>query len=170
MEDGEGIGKASAVKETFGDENRALEAEKHGSSDKANDKHIHFIRTLGTLWRQPDTKGLLIGISAVGLATAGITYYNEPMCAFSGMGEHAVNTVLLVQPVISLIINVVTGVLADRVQRTRIVRLGIVCSFVFGMAFTHGAGHTHSALLLGVLWATQCMDFISRQRSSSISW
>ena len=101
MEDGEAICKVSAVKETFGDENRALEAEKHGSSDKENDKHIHFIRTLGTLWRQPDTKGLLIGISAVGLATAGITYYNEPMCAFSGMGEHAVNTVLLVQPVIT---------------------------------------------------------------------
>lgn len=120
-----------------------------------DDDHVHFIRTLGGLWRQPDTKGLLIGISAVGLATAGITYYNEPMCAFSGMGEHAVNTVLLVQPVISLIINVVTGVLADRVQRTKIVRLGIACSFVFGMAFTLGAGHTHSALLLGVLWG--CM-------------
>lgn len=155
MEDGEAICKVSAVKETFGDENRALEAEKHGSSDKENDKHIHFIRTLGTLWKQPDTKGLLIGISAVGLATAGITYYNEPLCAFSGMGEQDVNTVLLVQPVISLIINVVTGVLADMVQRTKIVRLGIACSFVFGMAFTFGAGHTHSALLLGVLWG--CM-------------
>ena len=34
-------------------------------------------------------------------------------------------------------------------------RLGIACSFVFGMAFTFGAGHTHSALLLGVLWG--CM-------------
>lgn len=91
----------------------------------------------------------------MGLATAGITYYNEPLCAFSGMGEQDVNTVLLVQPVISLIINVVTGVLADMVQRTKIVRLGIACSFVFGMAFTFGAGHTHSALLLGVLWG--CM-------------
>ena len=134
---------------------RSLEIEKSDSANKEKDMHIHFIRTLGSLWKQTETKGLLIGISAVGLATAGITYYNEPMCAFSSMGEQDVNTVLLVQPIISLVINVVTGVIADRIQRTKIVRSGIVCSLLFGMAFTLLAGRIDSALLIGVLWG--CM-------------
>lgn len=134
---------------------RSLEIEKCDSANKEKDMHIHFIRTLGSLWKQTETKGLLIGISAVGLATAGITYYNEPMCAFSSMGEQDVNTVLLVQPIISLVINVVTGVIADRIQRTKIVRSGIVCSLLFGMAFTLLAGRIDSALLIGVLWG--CM-------------
>ena len=87
---------------------------KHDSKDEPDDKsgqmqseseqagidddHIHFIRTMKNIWQQTETRRLLIGISVVGIATAGITYYNEPMCAFSGMGEKSVNMVLFIQP------------------------------------------------------------------------
>lgn len=120
-----------------------------------DDGHIHFIRTMRNIWQQTETKRLLIGISVVGIATAGITYYNEPMCAFSGMGEKSVNMVLFIQPLTALVINVLIGILADRIHRMYVVRIGIVLSLVSGIAFTAGVGHTDSVLLIGILWG--CM-------------
>lgn len=120
-----------------------------------DDGHIHFIRTMRNIWQQTETRRLLIGISVVGIATAGITYYNEPMCAFSGMGEKSVNMVLFIQPLTALVINVLIGILADRIHRMYVVRIGIVLSLVSGIAFTAGVGHTDSVLLIGILWG--CM-------------
>ena len=142
-------------------------ASKDGSDDKfcqvqsnaeqagPDDGHIHFIRTMRNIWQQTETRRLLIGISVVGIATAGITYYNEPMCAFSGMGEKSVNMVLFIQPLTALVINVLIGILADRIHRMYVVRIGIVLSLVSGIAFTAGVGHTDSVLLIGILWG--CM-------------
>ena len=121
----------------------------------SDDGHIHFIRTMRNIWQQTETRRLLIGISVVGIATAGITYYNEPMCAFSGMGEKSVNMVLFIQPLTALVINVLIGILADRIHRMYVVRIGIVLSLVSGIAFTAGVGHTDSVLLIGILWG--CM-------------
>lgn len=120
-----------------------------------DDGHIHFIRTMRNIWQQTETRRMLIGISVVGIATAGITYYNEPMCAFSGMGEKSVNMVLFIQPLTALVINVLIGILADRIHRMYVVRIGIVLSLVSGIAFTAGVGHTDSVLLIGILWG--CM-------------
>ena len=92
----------------------------------------------------------------MGLATVGITYYNEPMCAFSGMGESSVNMILFMQPVAALVINVITGILADHIDRVLVVRVGIVLSLIAGVVFTLGVGHISSAVLLGVLWG--CMN------------
>lgn len=55
--------------------------------ESVKDGNIHFIQTLGALCKQNRTKALLISICAVGLATAGIQYYNEPLLAFGGMSE-----------------------------------------------------------------------------------
>lgn len=120
-----------------------------------DDGHIHFIRTMRNIWQQTETRRMLIGISVVGIATAGITYYNEPMCVFSGMGEKSVNMVLFIQPLTALVINVLIGILADRIHRMYVVRIGIVLSLVSGIAFTAGVGHTDSVLLIGILWG--CM-------------
>ena len=144
---------------------------KHDSKDEPDDKsgqmqseseqagidddHIHFIRTMKNIWQQTETRRLLIGISVVGIATAGITYYNEPMCAFSGMGEKSVNMVLFIQPLTALVINVLIGILADRIHRMYVIRIGIVLSLASGIAFTSGVGHTDSVLLIGILWG--CM-------------
>lgn len=126
------------------------------SGDMASDGHIHFFKTFRRICENKKTKNLLISISVVGFATAGITYYNEPMCAFSGMGESSVNMILLMQPVASLVINVLTGILADHIDRVLVVRAGIVLSLIAGVVFTLGVGHISSAVLLGILWG--CMN------------
>ena len=129
-----------------------------GASKKCStdDGHIHFIKTFKDICRDHATRNLLISISVVGLATAGITCYDEPLCAFSGMGEGNVNTVLLIQPIASLAINVLTGILADKMERRYVVQMGIALSLISGMAFTLGVGHGVSSVLLGILWG--CMN------------
>lgn len=138
-----------------GSDDKFCQVQSNAEQAGPDDGHIHFIRTMRNIWQQTETRRLLIGISVVGIATAGITYYNEPMCAFSGMGEKSVNMVLFIQPLTALVINVLIGILADRIHRMYVVRIGIVLSLVSGIAFTSGVGHTDSVLLIGILWG--CM-------------
>ncbi len=120
------------------------------------DGKIHFIHTLKELCKQNRTKALLISICVVGLATAGIQYYNEPLLAFGGMSEKKVNIVLLWQPVTALVVNVITGIAADRLRREYVVAAGIVISLVTGCVFIFGVDHITSPALLGILWG--CMS------------
>lgn len=138
-----------------GSDDKFCQVQSNAEQAGPDDGHIHFIRTMRNIWQQTETRRLLIGISVVGIATAGITYYNEPMCAFSGMGGKSVNMVLFIQPLTALVINVLIGILADRIHRMYVVRIGIVLSLVSGIAFTAGVGHTDSVLLIGILWG--CM-------------
>lgn len=138
-----------------GSDDKFCQVQSNAEQAGPDDGHIHFIRTMRNIWQQTETRRLLIGISVVGIATAGITYYNEPMCAFSGMGEKSVNMVLFIQPLTALVINVLIGILADRIHRMYVVRIGIALSLVSGIAFTAGVGHTDSVLLIGILWG--CM-------------
>lgn len=131
------------------------EKERKGKESSADDDgHIHFIKTFKEICREHITRNLLISISVVGLATAGITYFNEPLCAFSGMEESNVNTVLFIQPIAALVINVLTGILADKMNRIYVVQLGIILSLVSGVAFTMGVGQIDSAVVLGMLWGS----------------
>lgn len=139
----------------YDSEDKSSQVQSNAEQAGPDDGHIHFIRTMKNIWQQTETRRLLIGISVVGIATAGITYYNEPMCAFSGMGEKSVNMVLFIQPLTALVINVLIGILADRIHRMYVIRIGIVLSLASGIAFTSVVGHTDSVLLIGILWG--CM-------------
>lgn len=139
----------------YDSEDKSSQVQSNAEQAGPDDGHIHFIRTMKIIWQQTETRRLLIGISVVGIATAGITYYNEPMCAFSGMGEKSVNMVLFIQPLTALVINVLIGILADRIHRMYVIRIGIVLSLASGIAFTSVVGHTDSVLLIGILWG--CM-------------
>mgnify|MGYP004482691941 CR=1 FL=1 len=120
------------------------------------DGKIHFIHTLKELFKQNRAKALLISICVVGLATAGIQYYNEPLLAFGGMSERKVNIVLLWQPVTVLVVNVIAGIAADRLRREYVVAAGIVLSLVTGCVFIFGVDHITSPALPGILWG--CMS------------
>lgn len=139
----------------YDSEDKSSQVQSNAEQAGPDDGHIHFIKTMKIIWQQTETRRLLIGISVVGIATAGITYYNEPMCAFSGMGEKSVNMVLFIQPLTALVINVLIGILADRIHRMYVIRIGIVLSLASGIAFTSVVGHTDSVLLIGILWG--CM-------------
>lgn len=147
---------SKAAPSVGGSANRSEGKSVDSTECSTDDGHIHFIKTFKDICRDHATRNLLISISVVGMATAGITYYNEPLCAFSGMGEGNVNTVLLIQPIASLAINVLTGILADKMERRYVVQMGMALSLISGMAFTLGVGHGVSSVLLGILWG--CMN------------
>ncbi len=137
-------------------ENETATNETFIKRESVKDGKIHFIQILGALCKQNRTKALLISICAVGLATAGIQYYNEPLLAFGGMSEKNVNLVLVWQPVTALVVNVITGIAADRLRREYVVAAGIVISLVTGCVFIFGVDHITSPALLGILWG--CMS------------
>ena len=126
-------------------ENETATNETFIKRESVKDGNIHFIQTLGALCKQNRTKALLISICAVGLATAGIQYYNEPL-----------NLVLVWQPVTALAVNVITGIAADRTRREYVVAAGIALSLVTGCVFIIGAGRIASPVLMGILWG--CMS------------
>ena len=137
-------------------ENETATNETFIKRESVKDGNIHFIQTLGALCKQNRTKALLISICAVGLATAGIQYYNEPLLAFGGMSEKNVNLVPVWQPVTALAVNVITGIAADRTRREYVVAAGIALSLVTGCVFIIGAGRIASPVLMGILWG--CMS------------
>lgn len=131
--------------------------------ESVKDGNIHFIQTLGALCKQNRTKALLISICAVGLATAGIQYYNEPLLAFGGMSEKNVNLVLVWQPMTALAVNVITGIAADRTRREYVVAAGITLSLVSGCVFIIGVGRMASPVLMGILWGSMSGSYYSSE-------
>ncbi len=144
-------------------ENETATNEKFIKRESAKDGKIHFIQTLRALCKQNRTKALLISICAVGLATAGIQYYNEPLLAFGGMSEKNVNLVLVWQPVTALAVNVITGIAADRTRREYVVAAGIALSLVTGCVFIIGAGRIASPVLMGILWGCMSGSYYSSE-------
>ncbi|RGD41416.1 MFS transporter [Coprococcus sp. AM14-16] len=144
-------------------ENETATNETFIKRESVKDGNIHFIQTLGALCKQNRTKALLISICAVGLATAGIQYYNEPLLAFGGMIEKNVNLVLVWQPMTALAVNVITGIAADRTRREYVVAAGITLSLVSGCVFIIGAGHIASPVLMGILWGSMSGSYYSSE-------
>ncbi len=144
-------------------ENETVTNETFIKRESVKDGKIHFIQTLGALCKQNRAKALLISICAVGLATAGIQYYNEPLLAFGGMSEKNVNLVLVWQPVTALTVNVITGIAADRTRREYVVAAGITLSLVSGCVFIIGAGRMASPVLMGILWGCMSGSYYSSE-------
>lgn len=144
-------------------ENETATNETFIKTESVKDGKIHFIQTLRALCKQNRTRALLISICAVGLATAGIQYYNEPLLAFGGMSEKNVNLALVWQPVTALAVNVITGIVADRTRREYVVAAGIAISLVTGCVFIIGVGRIASPVLMGILWGCMSGSYYSSE-------
>ena len=144
-------------------ENETATNETSIKTESVKDGKIHFIQTLRALCKQNRTRALLISICAVGLATAGIQYYNEPLLAFGGMSEKNVNLGLVGQPVTALAVNVITGIVADRTRREYVVAAGIAISLVTGCVFIIGVGRIASPVLMGILWGCMSGSYYSSE-------
>lgn len=144
-------------------ENETATNETSIKTESVKDGKIHFIQTLRALCKQNRTRALLISICAVGLATAGIQYYNEPLLAFGGMSEKNVNLAQVWQPVTALAVNVITGIVADRTRREYVVAAGIAISLVTGCVFIIGVGRIASPVLMGILWGCMSGSYYSSE-------
>ena len=62
---------------------------------------------------------LYIVIFAWGAGTSGIKFYNEPMITMRFKTDYIINMILFIQPLITIIINIASGIMGDRLSRRK---------------------------------------------------
>jgi predicted MFS family arabinose efflux permease len=97
---------------------------------------------------------MLLNMFVLGMATAGITLSNEPFVAFTGMSEVEIEKVLVIQPVVTIIMHVSSGILADIVGRNKILIGNILMSIVTVTLFVIVVLNNGSVFLIGLLWGS----------------
>ncbi|MBP3620559.1 MAG: MFS transporter [Lachnospiraceae bacterium] len=97
-------------------------------------------------------KKYLLILFFIGIATSGITMYNEPILANLGYEENAINQVLLAQPIALLIINIIIGIFADRYERKNVAGISLSIAIVFLLAYVIGSKYECISYILGIFW------------------
>ncbi|MGN0152259.1 MAG: MFS transporter [Wujia sp.] len=97
---------------------------------------------------------LILVLLVLGVATPAVTFYNEPMLTFSGMGELNISIALLIQPVVLLVVQIISGFAADRLGRKKVAIANIILAclallfYVVILRFSPG----FVPILSGVAW------------------
>lgn len=106
-------------------------------------------------------KVYIIILFFVGIATSGIAMYNEPILVNRGLDESLINTVLLIQPVTLLVVNIISGYLADKCKRHIIVLIDIILSVVSLMVYIFSINYIINSYILGVAWGVMVGCYFS---------
>jgi predicted MFS family arabinose efflux permease len=104
------------------------------------------------IFKSPIIRNSLFILVVLGTATAGISYYNEPMLTFRGYGENAVNLVLVIEPVTILVLQSVNGILADKLGRKRVLIGDIIMAMITLCAYVAGCHYIINSVFLGIFW------------------
>lgn len=106
-----------------------------------------------------DYKGIWIGkisylsvLFLYGIATAGVTFYNEPMLSFSGFSEDAMEKILMVQPIACCIVLMLGGRMADRYGWKTVIIGMITLAMVGCLGFVGFKNHMDWWLVIGICY------------------
>jgi len=95
---------------------------------------------------------LLLNMLVLGMATAGITLYNEPFVKFAGISEEQMQIVLYIQPPVMLVAHVISGLLVDIWGRNKMLIGNIVASIMATILFIYVTAANKSMLSIGITW------------------
>ena len=87
-----------------------------------------------------------------GIATTGITAYNEPLLAFGNASERQIRDILLIQPAVSFIINIASGYLADKINRKTVILTDMLLSAVALLTYVISIFLGHTGAVCGIAW------------------
>ena len=104
---------------------------------------------------------LCISLFILGIATSGITFYNEPLLTFGNSSPDNVRNSLFVQPVVTLLVNVASGYLADRWSRKNVVLTNIGLSMIALILFVCSANSGAYGFLPGITWGIMVGSYFS---------
>ena len=104
---------------------------------------------------------LSISLFILGIATSGITFYNEPLLTFGNSSPDNVRNSLFVQPVVTLLVNVASGYLADRWSRKNVVLTNIGLSMIALILFVCSANSGAYGFLPGITWGIMVGSYFS---------
>ena len=102
--------------------------------------------------RKKAIRSLYIALFLFGMATNGMTAYNEPLLSFGKASAIQIRNTLLIQPVVSLVINVLSGYLADKISRKAIILADMLLSAVSLMIYVFGIQLGYAGVVSGVAW------------------
>ena len=97
-------------------------------------------------------RSICICLFIIGIATSGITFYNEPLVSFADISENQIRVILLIQPVITLIVNILSGYLSDRFHRKTMILIDIFISMTAVIWFVLASYKAGGAVGLGIAW------------------
>lgn len=102
--------------------------------------------------RKKAIRSLYIALFLFGMATNGMTAYNEPLLSFGKASNIQIWNTMLIQPVVSLVINVLSGYLADKISRKAIILADMLLSAVALMVYVFGIWLGYAGVVSGVAW------------------
>ena len=102
-----------------------------------------------------------ISLFILGIATSGITFYNEPLLTFGNSSPENVRNSLFVQPVVTLLVNVASGYLADRWNRKNVILMNIGFAFFALILFVFTANNGAYGFLPGITWGIMVGGYFS---------
>lgn len=125
--------------------------ERKSSVCNGNQKNRESEQTIRVI-NQASIRSLCVCLFIIGIATSGITFYNEPLIAFTDRMESQINLVLLIQPVVTLCMNIASGYLADLFGRKTVILVDVIISMFSVLWYVLGAYTGASAAGLGIAW------------------
>lgn len=102
--------------------------------------------------RKKAIRSLYIALFLFGMATNGMTAYNEPLLSFGKATTIQIRNTLLIQPVVSLVINVLSGYLADKISRKAIILADMLLSAISLIVYVSGIRLGYAGVISGVAW------------------
>lgn len=122
-------------------------------------RHLkNFLVHLHTL---PRFRQIALPLAFAGVATAGISFYNEPLLAFSSRSELSVDTILIIQPIVLLVMSVIYGFLADHGNRRWVLAICAAVSGISLVCFCVIAETGTGVLLPGICWGLMYSSYYS---------
>lgn len=122
------------------------------ASKETATKNIDTTIVLPEKERKKAIRSLYIALFLFGMATNGMTAYNEPLLSFGKASAIQIRNTLLIQPVVSLVINVLSGYLADKISRKAIILADMLLSAVSLMVYVFGIQLGYAGVVSGVAW------------------
>lgn len=130
---------------------RSVKNPAHASKETAP-KNTDTTIVLPEKERKKAIRSLYIALFLFGMATNGMTAYNEPLLSFGKATTIQIRNTLLIQPVVSLVINVLSGYLADKISRKAIILADMLLSAVSLMVYVFGIQLGYAGVVSGVAW------------------
>lgn len=139
----------------------ALKPLPHPSSIKKRPDIHHRSGLLKSILSSPSFYQLALPLIFAGAATAGITFYNEPLLSFSQRSETSVDIILTIQPAIFLASSVAYGFLADTLGRRFVLTACTILSILSLILFCITAQNASMLVLPGILWGVMYGSYYS---------
>lgn len=127
------------------------ETSEYKATSKATTVSIkQLVKDYKQIWFEKKLHLLLLFV--YGIATAGITFYNEPLLSFAGFSESLVEKILVIQPVVCCVVLMMGGRMADRYGWKRVIVGMIIIAMLGCIGFICFRGNTELWFLVGLCY------------------